>query len=243
MPLGRILILTGLALFAAGIVVTLLARFPFPLGRLPGDIRIQGKHGIFYFPVVTCLLLSAVASLAMWEQVTDELDNLGYKKDPASAAPAGSNGRIPVKKNDRGLAYCYQGLGLLCLARSEFAQAADYLTLAQAGCEKLVLKAELIETLSYLSQARLGLKDIPQALAISQRAVQLLAEQQDVEEQQAIYFNHFLVLMAADNPAADKYLQKARATVQEQAEQITDEADRQIFLQSARVNQLIQATA
>jgi hypothetical protein len=66
MPLGRMLILAGLVLIAAGVIVTLLSKSPLPLGRLPGDIRIQGKNGSFYFPIVTCLLLSAVFSLVMW---------------------------------------------------------------------------------------------------------------------------------------------------------------------------------
>jgi hypothetical protein len=66
MPLGRILILAGLVLIAAGVLVTLLSKSPLPLGRLPGDIRIEGKNGSFYFPIVTCLLLSAVFSLVMW---------------------------------------------------------------------------------------------------------------------------------------------------------------------------------
>lgn len=51
---------------AFGILVTLGDKLPVRLGRLPGDIRIEGKNGSFYFPVVTCLLLSAVASLLMW---------------------------------------------------------------------------------------------------------------------------------------------------------------------------------
>ena len=66
MPMGRILILAGLVLIAAGVIVTLLSKSPLPLGRLPGDIRIEGKNGSFYFPIVTCLLLSAVFSLVMW---------------------------------------------------------------------------------------------------------------------------------------------------------------------------------
>lgn len=66
MPLGRMLIVAGLVLLAAGVIVTLLSKSPIPLGRLPGDIRIQGKHGSFYFPIVTCLLLSAVLSLVMY---------------------------------------------------------------------------------------------------------------------------------------------------------------------------------
>jgi hypothetical protein len=34
-------------------------------GRLPGDIRIEGQSGGFYFPIVTCILLSIVASLIL----------------------------------------------------------------------------------------------------------------------------------------------------------------------------------
>jgi Protein of unknown function (DUF2905) len=49
-----------------GIVVTLGDKLPIRLGRLPGDIRIEGKNGSFYFPVVTCLLLSAVLSALLW---------------------------------------------------------------------------------------------------------------------------------------------------------------------------------
>ena len=33
------------------------------LGRLPGDIRIERGHSTFYFPIVTCILLSIVLSL------------------------------------------------------------------------------------------------------------------------------------------------------------------------------------
>jgi len=66
MPLGRLLITIGLLLVAAGVLVLLLGRLPFRLGRLPGDISIHGKNSTFYFPVVTCLLISVVLSLAMW---------------------------------------------------------------------------------------------------------------------------------------------------------------------------------
>jgi hypothetical protein len=60
------LIFAGLALLAAGIIVTLAERSGIRLGSLPGDIRIQGKHGSFYFPIVTCLIVSGVLSLLMW---------------------------------------------------------------------------------------------------------------------------------------------------------------------------------
>ena len=35
------------------------------LGRLPGDIRIEREHGAFYFPIVTCIIISIVLSLLM----------------------------------------------------------------------------------------------------------------------------------------------------------------------------------
>jgi hypothetical protein len=65
-PVGRILITAGIVLVAAGLVVALAERAGLRLGRLPGDIRIEGRHGGFYFPVVTCLLVSAVLSLIAW---------------------------------------------------------------------------------------------------------------------------------------------------------------------------------
>ena len=60
------LITLGLILVAAGLIVSFGGRLPIPLGRLPGDIRITGKNSSFYFPLTTCLLLSAVFSLVMW---------------------------------------------------------------------------------------------------------------------------------------------------------------------------------
>jgi hypothetical protein len=63
---GRTLIIAGALLIAVGLLVTLGDKLPIRLGRLPGDIRIEGKSGGFYFPIVTCLLLSVVLSLVMW---------------------------------------------------------------------------------------------------------------------------------------------------------------------------------
>ena len=66
MPLGRMLISAGLVLVAIGLVVTFAGRLPIRFGRLPGDIYIQGKNSSFYFPLVTCLLISGLLSLVMW---------------------------------------------------------------------------------------------------------------------------------------------------------------------------------
>ena len=53
------LIVLGLLVAALGVIVSLGERLPIRLGRLPGDIVIRGKHSVFYFPLVTCLLISA----------------------------------------------------------------------------------------------------------------------------------------------------------------------------------------
>ncbi|HTC90961.1 MAG TPA: DUF2905 domain-containing protein [Bryobacteraceae bacterium] len=66
MPIGRMLIAVGLFVAALGVIVSLGEKLPIRLGRLPGDIIIRGKHSVFYFPLVTCLLISAVLSLVLW---------------------------------------------------------------------------------------------------------------------------------------------------------------------------------
>ncbi len=63
---GRTLILLGLALVVLGLLVSLGEKLPIRFGRLPGDIVVRGKNSVFYFPIVTSLLLSALLSLAMW---------------------------------------------------------------------------------------------------------------------------------------------------------------------------------
>jgi hypothetical protein len=60
------LIALGLLVAGLGVVVSLGEKLPIRLGRLPGDIVIRGKHSVFYFPLVTCLLISVVLSLVLW---------------------------------------------------------------------------------------------------------------------------------------------------------------------------------
>ena len=67
--LGKLLVFAGAALAAVGVFMWLAARpggLPLRLGRLPGDIAYQGKHGSFYFPVVTCILISLALTLILW---------------------------------------------------------------------------------------------------------------------------------------------------------------------------------
>lgn len=65
--MGRLLIGAGIVLVLAGLVVIGADRLGIHLGRLPGDIRIEGKNGGgFYFPIVTCILISVILSLIGW---------------------------------------------------------------------------------------------------------------------------------------------------------------------------------
>lgn len=65
MGVGRMLIVLGVFLVVLGLLFTIGEKLPLRLGRLPGDIYARGKHTSFYFPIVTCLLLSVLLSLAM----------------------------------------------------------------------------------------------------------------------------------------------------------------------------------
>ncbi len=57
--MGRLLIAAGVVL----VLVGLLIQAGLPIGRLPGDIKIQRGSGTFYFPIVTCIVISVVLSL------------------------------------------------------------------------------------------------------------------------------------------------------------------------------------
>ena len=63
---GRILISIGLIITAAGLFVLFLNRFNVPMGHLPGDITFTGKNVTFYFPIVTCIVVSIVLSVVFW---------------------------------------------------------------------------------------------------------------------------------------------------------------------------------
>jgi hypothetical protein len=64
--LGKVLIVFGGILMVAGLIVILAGKANLPLGRLPGDITYRGKNSTFYFPLVTCIVLSVVLSLILW---------------------------------------------------------------------------------------------------------------------------------------------------------------------------------
>jgi hypothetical protein len=62
---GTLLLLIGLALVGIGLLWMASGSLPW-LGRLPGDIAIEGKNTRFYFPIMTCLLLSLLLSGVFW---------------------------------------------------------------------------------------------------------------------------------------------------------------------------------
>jgi len=64
--MGRLLINAGILLVIVGLVIVVGEKLGIRVGRLPGDIHIEGRRGGFYFPIVTCLLVSAVLSLISW---------------------------------------------------------------------------------------------------------------------------------------------------------------------------------
>jgi hypothetical protein len=63
---GRLFITAGILLVVVGLSIVLGDRLGIHLGRLPGDIRIEGRRGAFYFPIVTCLLVSVILSALGW---------------------------------------------------------------------------------------------------------------------------------------------------------------------------------
>ena len=62
--LGKYVVIIGVIITLVGLVMW--SGFaPKWLGRLPGDIRIEREHSAFYFPIVTCIILSIVLSLLL----------------------------------------------------------------------------------------------------------------------------------------------------------------------------------
>ena len=62
--MGRFLIIVGIVIVALGLLWPYLGRLG--LGRLPGDIVVERNGGTFYFPLVSCLLLSLALSAVFW---------------------------------------------------------------------------------------------------------------------------------------------------------------------------------
>ncbi|HNR65136.1 MAG TPA: DUF2905 domain-containing protein [Atribacterota bacterium] len=62
---GKILIIIGIMILAAGLIILLLDKLPSFSFRLPGDILIRRKNFVFYFPLGLCILISAILTLLL----------------------------------------------------------------------------------------------------------------------------------------------------------------------------------
>ena len=62
--LGKFVVIIGVITMLVGLMMWG-GLTPKWLGRLPGDIRIEREHSAFYFPIVTCIILSILLSLLL----------------------------------------------------------------------------------------------------------------------------------------------------------------------------------
>ena len=60
---ARYLVIGGVILILIGGGVYLASKLGIPLGRLPGDIRIEGENGSFYFPLTSSILVSVILTI------------------------------------------------------------------------------------------------------------------------------------------------------------------------------------
>jgi Protein of unknown function (DUF2905) len=63
---GKFLLIFGVCIAAIGAWFALGGRVPFRLGHLQGDIAYHGRRGSFYFPIMTCVIVSVVLTLIVW---------------------------------------------------------------------------------------------------------------------------------------------------------------------------------
>jgi len=60
--MGKVLIFFGILLIILGLIFFFIDKIPL-LGKLPGDIRIEKKNFVFYFPLTTSIILSLILTI------------------------------------------------------------------------------------------------------------------------------------------------------------------------------------
>jgi len=63
--IGRYLVIAGVILIVLGGLFWLGGKIGIPLGRLPGDIRIEGERGSFYFPLASSIVISLLLTILL----------------------------------------------------------------------------------------------------------------------------------------------------------------------------------
>ena len=63
--LGKLLIIIGAVIIVLGLISIVFGKLPW-IGRLPGDIVVQRKNITFYFPIVTCIIISLLLTIIFW---------------------------------------------------------------------------------------------------------------------------------------------------------------------------------
>ena len=61
-PIGKSLVLAGIAIVFVGLLLWGFSSVPF-IGKMPGDIYVRRGNFTFYFPIVTCVLISIIATI------------------------------------------------------------------------------------------------------------------------------------------------------------------------------------
>ncbi|MBD3263602.1 MAG: DUF2905 family protein [Candidatus Omnitrophica bacterium] len=63
--MAKFLIIAGVLLILTGLFIRMGLKIPF-LGKMPGDIYIEKKNFVFYFPLATSIVLSLILSLILY---------------------------------------------------------------------------------------------------------------------------------------------------------------------------------
>jgi len=62
--IGKSLVFAGIAIAVVGLMLWGFSSVPY-VGKLPGDIYVRRGNFTFYFPIVTCILLSIIATILL----------------------------------------------------------------------------------------------------------------------------------------------------------------------------------
>ena len=63
--MGKFLLYIGLCIATIGVIVMVLGKFSFPIGKLPGDIQVDKQGWSFSFPIVSCLIVSLILTVLL----------------------------------------------------------------------------------------------------------------------------------------------------------------------------------